>query len=198
MKLIVATKNKGKLAEIKRMLSDIDLQVVSFEEEHFSDVLEDGKTFLENARKKALACHKPDAWSLADDSGLCVDALDLAPGVYSARYAGERATDSDNNAKLISALDGVPTEKRAASFHCALVLVSPAGNKWEFEGKMEGSVLQEPRGENGFGYDPLFLVKGTDRSAAELSPGEKDAYSHRGRALRKAMQVLVALLSKEG
>lgn len=161
-----------------------------------SDPAEDADTFLGNARIKARAAHEASGGKavLADDSGLEVDALDGAPGVYSARYAGEDATDADNNAKLLSALADVPDRDRTARFVCTLVLIDEEGSETVARGTVEGRIGHEERGSNGFGYDPLFLpdVFADGRTLAEALPEEKNAVSHRGNALRELRTKLEA------
>lgn len=161
-----------------------------------SDPAEDADTFLGNARIKARAAHEASGGKavLADDSGLEVDALDGAPGVYSARYAGEDATDADNNAKLLSALADVPDRDRTARFVCTLVLIDEDGSETVARGTVEGRIGHEERGSNGFGYDPLFLpdVFADGRTLAEALPEEKNAVSHRGNALRELRSKLEA------
>lgn len=161
-----------------------------------SDPAEDADTFLGNARIKARAAHEASGGKavLADDSGLEVDALDGAPGVYSARYAGEDATDADNNAKLLSALADVPDRDRTARFVCTLVLIDEDGSETVARGTVEGRIGHEERGSNGFGYDPLFLpdVFADGRTLAEALPEEKNAVSHRGNALRELRPKLEA------
>lgn len=158
------------------------------------DVVEDQDTFRGNALKKAEALVElipADAVALADDSGLCVDALGGAPSVYSARYAGENATDSDNIDKLLVALDSVEEVNRRASFQCHLAVVFPSGKEIVFEGACSGRIIHERRGEHGFGYDPVFVPDGFERSFAELSNTEKAAISHRGNAMQQLVQWLV-------
>ena len=155
------------------------------------DVIEDQDTFTGNALKKAraLAALLPEgSWALADDSGLRVDFLDGAPGVYSARYAGEEATDQENNKKLLEKLDTIEEVNRSAYFTCCLALVAPHGAEHTFEGRCNGRIAREQRGEGGFGYDPLFVPEGHDLCFAEMSEAEKASMSHRGVALRKFVE----------
>lgn len=189
-RLVLATNNKNKLREIREMLADTDISVISQQEAGVdADVEETGTTFAENAELKAAAVWdamqaKGEAcWVLADDSGLSVDALDGAPGVYSHRFAGENATDADRIAKLLSLMADVPDEKRGAHFACVMCLIAPDGKRRFFEGKAEGVILRAPQGENGFGYDPVFGFGAG--SFAELSAAEKNAVSHRYHALRQ-------------
>ena len=186
MKFIIATNNQKKLKELERILNPLGINAVSAKDEGISldDVEETGTTFAENAFLKAEAAFKKTGLpSVADDSGLCVDVLDGRPGIYSARYAGENATDEDKNKKLLAELNDVPEKDRTAHFTCAICCILPSGEKIEVEGVCEGSIAFEPHGNGGFGYDPIF--KYGDKSYAELSSDEKDAVSHRGKALRK-------------
>ncbi len=184
-KIIIASHNKHKLLEMQRILSPMGFDVITDNEVGITlnDVEENGKTFMDNARIKAHAGAAQSGYPcIADDSGLCVDALGGEPGVYSARYSGEHGNDEENNRKLLSNLADVPYEKRTARFECAICLAFPDGNEMTATGKCEGKIGYEKRGDNGFGYDPLFMVG--DKSFAELSSEEKDAISHRGNALK--------------
>lgn len=157
------------------------------------EVDEDQDSFEGNALKKAraLAALIPeDSWSIADDSGLCVDALGGAPGVYSARYAGPGASDEANVEKLLEALDGIEQRSRLAAFRCCLALVSPRGEEFVFEGECPGEIVHEPRGGSGFGYDPVFVPAGRESTFAELGDAEKAALSHRGQAMRQLVDWL--------
>lgn len=194
MKIIIATHNKHKLQEMSRILSPMGYEVVTDLDLgiELSDVEENGETFLDNARIKAEAgCKESGLPCIADDSGLCVDALNGAPGVYSARYSGIHGDDDGNNRKLLSELSGVPTEKRTAHFACAICVSFPDGSEVTATGKCEGYIGYEKKGTNGFGYDPLFMVG--DRSLAEMTAQEKDAISHRGNALKELQKILPAL-----
>ena len=185
--LYVATTNSHKLEEIGALLDPLGFSVRSGAELGRVSVIEDGATFLANARKKARAyLNRTDRWVLADDSGLEVAALGGAPGVLSARYAGVEGPGADetNNAKLLRELEGVPEEERKARFVCTVVLGVGGREVMALRGTVEGRILTEPRGRNGFGYDPLFFHPPTNRSFAELSRKEKNEVSHRGRALR--------------
>ena len=196
MKFIIATHNQKKLAEMQRILSPLGVDVLTAEMAGFTltDVEETGTTFLENALLKAKSGCEETGWPcIADDSGLCVDALDGAPGVYSARFSGVHGNDEANIEKLLFELKDVPAEKRTAHFACAVCVCFPDGKVLEILGKCEGSIGFEKKGSDGFGYDPVFLVG--DRSFAELSAEEKDAVSHRGNALRKLAQELPAFLN---
>lgn len=187
MRIVFATKNEGKVKEIKEMLARTDIELVSLNHfESLPEIEEDGKTYLENALKKAKTISGFTGETvLADDSGLQVDVLGGEPGVYSARYAGEGATDEENNAKLLAKLKDVPEEKRTASFFCALVLYRPDGNYQAFEAQWQGRIIDERRGTNGFGYDPIFLSPPLNKTAAELPPEIKNKISHRGQAFAK-------------
>ena len=191
MKIIIATHNKHKLNEMSRILSPMGYEVVTDTDIgiELSDVEENGETFLDNARIKSEAgCKESGLPCIADDSGLCVDALDGAPGVFSARYSGVHGDDDGNNRKLLKELEGVPTEKRTAHFACAICVSFPDGSEVTATGKCEGCIGYEKKGSNGFGYDPLFMVG--DRSLAEMSAEEKDAISHRGNALKELQKIL--------
>lgn len=198
--VVVATQNKGKVREFTHALAPFGKEVHSmFDYPDLPEVVEDGATFAENALKKAKTVG--DALGipvLADDSGLCVDRLDGAPGVYSARYAGESATDADNNTKLLDALErlqmGEDTEQTllsTARFVCCLVLYDPVtGITLTTEGTVDGWITSQPSGNAGFGYDPLFYLSGHDKTMADLTLEEKQAISHRGEALRKLVAQL--------
>lgn len=192
MDLVIATRNQGKLKEIRRLLAEVQVEVVGLDA--FADlpeVLEDGDTFEANARKKAQTVARlTGRTTLADDSGLVVAALKGEPGVHSARYAGEQAGDSDNNEKLLSALHGVPLSERQAAFHCVMALCWPDGTCSTFNGEVSGLILESPRGAGGFGYDPLFLVREYGKTMAELPLEVKNRISHRGQALRKVLDFL--------
>lgn len=191
-RVVLASGNKGKLREIETILAEFGIQLVPQSEFGVSDADETGSTFVENALIKARhAMQATGLAAIADDSGIVVDALDGRPGVYSARYAGADASDADNNARLIEELDGVPDEQRGAAFHCAACFVVPGETEPVIaEGEWRGRILRQLRGEGGFGYDPLFLVPELGRSSAELSAEEKNARSHRGKALRELARKL--------
>ncbi|HEX9889984.1 MAG TPA: RdgB/HAM1 family non-canonical purine NTP pyrophosphatase [Nitriliruptorales bacterium] len=187
VRLALATGNAKKVEELSRILDGLDVQLVTMDELGIQSPQETGTTFEANALLKARhVCARAGLPALADDSGLAVDALGGAPGVYSARYAGVDGAGADvaNNAKLLEELWAVPDERRTARFVCAAALVTPDGGAWTVRGTMEGRVGHEQRGEQGFGYDPLFVSEGETRTNAELPPDEKDARSHRGRAFR--------------
>lgn len=195
MKLLIATRNAHKLDEIRAILSRPGLTLVGVAEHGrpLPEVVEDADTFTGNALKKARTlCAASGLWTLADDSGLEVDAIDGAPGVYSARYAGEGAGDAANNARLLRELDDV--EDRRARFRCVLALAAPDGRDWTVEGCCEGRIARAPSGTGGFGYDPLFHPDGGTCSFAELTPAEKNRISHRARALAAAAREWQALL----
>lgn len=186
MRYIVATHNAKKLAELSRILVPLGIEAVTDRDLgiRLTEAEETGDTFEENAYlKAALACRETGLPAIADDSGLAVDALQGAPGVYSARYAGPDATDADRNAKLLRELADVPAEQRGAQFVSAVCCVFPNGESLTVRGECAGTIGYAPKGDGGFGYDPLFVVG--ERSYAELSAEEKDAISHRGRALRE-------------
>lgn len=187
MTFVIATHNAKKLKELKRILEPLGFDAVIRED--LPEVEETGTTFAENALLKAeSACKVTGMPAIADDSGLVVDALGGAPGVYSARYAGEGATDRQRYEKLLEELREVPTEQRTARFVSAVCCVFPDGKILTAEGACEGSIAFGPKGEGGFGYDPIFLVG--ERSYAEMTAEEKDSISHRGRALAKLAQEL--------
>ncbi len=195
MKLVIATRNKHKLEEIREIFRIPELEIVSaLDYPDVPDVVEDGTTFEANAIKKAVTLAKATGlWALADDSGLEVDALNGEPGVYSARYAGEPASYPANNRKLLKALAN--SENRRARFRCVIALSGPDGRTRTVDGRCEGAIGFEERGQNGFGYDPLFIPDGHRQTFAELESGAKHAISHRGRALRKAQEEWGAMLS---
>ncbi|PLX82802.1 MAG: non-canonical purine NTP pyrophosphatase [Desulfuromonas sp.] len=195
MELVVATRNEGKLREIRRLLEGTRLEARGLDAfPELAEIEEDGDTFEANARKKALTVARHTGLlTLADDSGLSVEALAGQPGVRSARYAGEGASDADNNRKLVEALAVVSPERRQGAFHCAMALCWPEGKCLVFEGRLEGLLLDEPRGEGGFGYDPLFLVREYGKTLAELPLEVKNRISHRGQALRCALEYLQKL-----
>lgn len=194
-KIVVATANRHKAAEFSALLSSPGLEFVPLSDfPGAGPVVEDGETLEQNALKKArAAAASTGLWALADDTGLEVEALGGAPGVYSARYAGEGRSGADNNAKLLRALEGVPPEARRAVFRCVMVLCPPDGPPVTVEGRAPGRILEELRGAEGFGYDPLFLPDGSASSFAELPPEEKNSISHRAAAVRKMLPHLEKL-----
>lgn len=186
MRIVLASGNAGKVLELEQLLAGSGVQLVPQTSLGVSDADETGLTFIENALIKARhAARATGLPALADDSGICVDALDGAPGLYAARYAGTHGDSAANNAKLLRELDGVPMEKRTAYFIAVLVLLRHADDPAPLiaEGRWHGRILQAPRGEGGFGYDPLFLPDGSDLGAAEIEPALKNRLSHRGQAL---------------
>lgn len=195
MKVVLASNNKGKLRELGELLAQHHMQVIAQGELGIEDTVEDGLSFVENAIIKARhASIRSGLPAIADDSGLEVDALKGEPGIYSARYAGEHADDAANNRKLLAALAGIPDEQRSARFQCLMVFMRHAEDPTPLicQGSWEGRILREPRGDNGFGYDPLFWVASENASAAELPAEVKNAQSHRGKALRCLLQQLTA------
>ena len=194
--LVVATGNKGKLREFGELLQGVVETILSPADfPGFPEVEEDGDTFEANALKKAMSAARFTGKPvLADDSGLSVDYLGGRPGVHSARFAGENATDADNNALLLRELEGVPAAQRTAAFHCVIALCYPDGSCQTFDGSLPGIVLEAPRGSGGFGYDPLFLVPEYGQTFSELPMEIKNSISHRGRA----MQMLTGALEKQG
>ena len=192
-KLVIASGNQGKLKEIQKILRPLNLDVVTQSELNIDSVPETGFTFVENALIKARHAAKQSGLpALSDDSGIAVDALNGQPGIYSARYAGEQASDSDNVAKLLQALEGVEQEKRGAQFHCVIVYMRDAEDPTPLicHGSWQGRILTTVQGENGFGYDPIFYVPEYDCSAAQLDPETKNSLSHRGKALHKLLYSL--------
>jgi XTP/dITP diphosphohydrolase len=196
--LVLASGNKGKLAEFQRLLEGLDVQIHSMKEyPEIGEIVEDGSTFAENALIKARAvCKATGKPAMADDSGLAVDALNGAPGIYSARFAGEQRSDADNNAKVLQLLEGVEDSKRTARFFCVIAIVLPDGREYTVEGTCEGTILHALQGEGGFGYDPLFYVESLDKTFAELTMEEKNHISHRGHANRKAVEIIRGLKSE--
>lgn len=192
-RIIFATGNEGKLREIREIMSDSNVEVLSMKEAGICvDIIEDGATFEENAliKAKAIAEHT-DAIVLADDSGLEVDYLDKAPGVYSARFMGEDTSYEIKNQAIIDKLEGVPKEQRTARFVCAIAAALPNGQALVTRQTMEGYIGYEPEGKNGFGYDPIFMLDAYGCSSAAISREEKNAISHRGKALRAMKDMLV-------
>lgn len=200
MKLVLATNNKGKLREMSEILAPHGIEVVSLDEfKDIGDIEEDGDTFRENAIKKAaVTCEQTGLMALADDSGLEVDFLDGAPGVHSARFAGEEKDDDANNKKLLELLAGVPEERRTARFRCVIAVAVPGGWVYTAEGTCEGVIAGELRGDGGFGYDPLFYLPEYGKTFGELEPETKNKISHRARALAGALDILSELRKVEG
>ncbi len=195
--LLVATTNRGKVAEYRHLLEGLKVDLITLDEAGISQEADESfQTFEENARSKAMFYAGLSGLpTLADDSGLEVDALGGEPGVRSSRYAGDHATDSDRVNFLLEKLKGVPLEKRQARFKCVIAIASPGGDVKTVSGECEGIIDVEPRGNNGFGYDPIFYLPQYGRTIAELSPELKNEISHRGRAAHKAREVLAALLA---
>ncbi|MGM3174645.1 RdgB/HAM1 family non-canonical purine NTP pyrophosphatase [Dickeya lacustris] len=191
--VVLATGNAGKVRELAGLLADFGLDVVAQTTLGIASAEETGLTFIENAILKARhAARASGLPAIADDSGLAVDALGGAPGIYSARYAGAEASDSENLAKLLVALESVPDEHRQASFHCVLVYLRHADDPTPLvcHGRWQGVITRAPAGTGGFGYDPIFFVPALGKTAAELSREEKNAHSHRGQALRQLLGAL--------
>jgi XTP/dITP diphosphohydrolase len=201
--LVLATRNQGKIREFRRILDAISqgsINLVGLEDfPHTTEVEETGNTFRENALLKARSvCRETALPAIADDSGLCVDVLNGAPGIFSARYAGVHGDDKANNAKLLRELEDVPEDKRSAHFTCAAALVLPDGREYVSEEILEGSILFAPIGDQGFGYDPLFRPQGLTISSAQMSADEKDLISHRGKSLRSIAPHVISLLTSLG
>ena len=195
MKLLVATGNQGKLKEIRSLLEGSPIEIIGLDQlTNPPEVVEDGDTFADNARKKAQEMAEFSGYlTLADDSGLVVAALNGAPGVFSARYAGEKSDDTANNNKLLHELLNVVDEKRQAAFHCVVALAWPDGRCETYDGQVSGLIMRGGRGDGGFGYDPLFIVPEYGKTMAELSLDIKNRISHRGTALRKVIPLLQEL-----
>lgn len=197
MKIVLASGNEGKIKEIKEMLEGMSIELVSLREyDKVPEIIENGNTFLENALKKAkIISEFTGETVLADDSGLLVNALDGEPGIYSARYAGEKATDEDNINLLLEKLKDIPQEERSAFFCCVLVLYNKDGSYESFESRWNGQIIDERRGTNGFGYDPVFYIPALKKTAAELPPEIKNRLSHRGQAFAQLRRKLAELLT---
>ncbi len=202
VRIALATSNAQKLVELRRILAEAGLAVEVLglaQLPRYPEPAETATTFEGNALLKARACRAATGLAaLADDSGLCVDVLNQMPGVRSARWAGPGATDDDNNALLLRQLADVPEPARGARFVCAMALVLPDGSEHVRRGELAGHLLTSPRGDNGFGYDPLFVAAGHTVTTAELDPAAKDAISHRGQAVRAIVDVLAAQLAGRG
>lgn len=191
-RLVIATRNRGKLEEIREILSELNISVESLSDYPcIGEIEETGETFIENALEKAIAVAKHTRQvALADDSGLVVDALGGAPGVMSARYAGPGASDSEKYRKLLSAMDDVPDGQRTARFICVVAIATPEGHTWTAEGSVEGAITREPRGSGGFGYDPVFLVPELGLTFAQIDTKTKNNMSHRARALARSLPMV--------
>lgn len=196
-KLLIATSNRGKAREMRAILSDLPVTLLSLADfPPLVEPLEDADTFEGNARKKAIHYARlTNTWTLADDSGLVVDALNGAPGVKSARYAGTQCDAAANNAKLIAALADIDEDKRKARFCCAIAVASPTEVLAVASGTVEGVIVDDPVGDNGFGYDPHFFMPAHGQTAAEISPEVKNSISHRARALQAIRPTIEDLLS---
>ena len=194
-KLLLATNNQAKVREYKSLLHSLPYELVTLAEQGITTVVNEvGETMEENARLKAtLLADKSRLLALADDSGLAVDALGGEPGLLSARYAGENASDKDRVSYLLSRLKGVPWQKRSACFHCVIAIATPDGEVEFCSGECRGMITLDPRGEQGFGYDPIFYLPELDKTMAELPSEMKNQISHRGQAARKVYQVLERL-----
>jgi len=199
MKILLATQNQGKVHELQALIGKEDFEVLSLNElEGWEEIEETGTTFAENAALKArVATARTGLIAVADDSGLVVDALAGAPGVFSARFAGEPKSDEKNIDKLLALMENVPDEKRTARFRCALAVRTPEGEEYLTEGTVEGKILRQRRGQGGFGYDPVFFVPDFGRTMAELSTGQKNKLSHRAQAVRQAVPILQELKKRE-
>lgn len=202
MKIVIATSNPGKFAELSEML-DMDIHWKSLSDfEGLSEVIEDGQTFIENARKKAIEyALQTGCWVIADDSGLAIDALDGQPGVKSARFSDTKDSertliDHKNIKKVLELMQSVPNEKRTARFICCICLASPEKVLIETQGTLSGTITENEIGENGFGYDPIFWVTEKNKTAAQMTSQEKNAISHRGKAILKLKPLLAELIKK--
>ena len=191
-KIIFATKNIGKIKEVKAILADLPFEIISMQEAGIDiEVIEDGETFTQNALKKATEIARVSGKiTLADDSGLEIDFLDKQPGVHSARYLGEQTPYSQKNNHILQLMQNVPDENRTARFVCAIAAVFPSGKTLTTLDTIEGMIAHEIKGENGFGYDPIFFVPELQKTTAELSPEQKNTISHRGKALKKMKDLL--------
>ena len=195
-RLLIATKNAGKAAEFRQLLEGCGWEIVTPDELGLNvEAEETGQTYAENATIKAVEYAQASGLvTLADDSGLEVDALGGRPGVFSARYAGSDRTDQERVQALLQELDGVPDQRRTARFRAVIAIAEPGGGVELVEGALEGRIAHEPRGESGFGYDPIFLLPVRGLTTAELPPDDKNAVSHRGAAAREALAVLERML----
>jgi len=193
--LLLATTNPGKIREYRLLLAGVGYQIVTLSEQGITEaVTEEGGSYEQNAAMKAIAYAKLSRRiTLADDSGLEVDALNGEPGVHSARYAGEKATDAERVARLLARLSGTPPDKRTAHFKCVIAIATPEGKLNLCQGECHGIIAPEAKGENGFGYDPVFYLPGLGKTMAELPPRLKNRLSHRGKAARKARKILARL-----
>ncbi len=194
MKLVLATKNPDKIREIKQLLADLPVEILTYKNvDYFPETIEDGNTLIENAQKKALEVRKATGLpSLADDTGLFVDYLNGKPGVYSSRFAGENVTYKENRQKLLSLMKDAKNSERSAYFKTVAVYVDDKGKIHTATGICKGMIIEKERGINGFGYDPIFIPKGIDKTFAEMDNEQKNRISHRGVAFRKIKQRIVA------
>jgi len=200
MTLVLATRNAGKVRELRVLLAAVPLRIVSLDEvAGVPPITEEALSLEENAAAKAwAACRFTGAVALGEDTGLEVDALGGAPGVRAARYFGEGLTDAERARRLLEALAGVAPAGRTARFRCVVALAEPGGRQWMTSGECRGAIAEGPRGAAGFGYDPVFLVEGAGRTLAEMDPAVKNAVSHRGRAVREAIPILERLAREAG
>ena len=198
--LLIATRNSKKKIELQTIVNAWDVKLLTMDDiEDMPEVEEDGATFVDNAIKKARTmAQRSGIITLADDSGLVVDALGGAPGVYSARFAGPKANDDDNNRKLLELMRDIAAENRTARFVCVIAIASPAGPVETVEGICEGKIRIAAQGRGGFGYDPLFIPAGFNKTFAELTDSEKNQISHRGKALQEAQYILQRFIGSEG
>ncbi|MGQ9694233.1 MAG: XTP/dITP diphosphatase [Thermodesulfobacteriota bacterium] len=195
--IVIATRNPGKMKEIAALLKSTQVKFLSLLDfPQISEIKEDGTTFAENAQKKAMVISRlTGLLSLADDSGLCIKALQGRPGIFSSRFVGEKATDKERCELLLNQLQGVPLSQRKATFVCAIAMASPQGKIKVVEGKCQGLISLSPRGTYGFGFDPIFFLPKLGKTMAELTPEEKNKISHRAQALRKLKKILPAFLT---
>ena len=198
IEVVIATRNVGKIREIQAILAPLGLKVVSLSDfPEIPEIIEDGQTFEENAVKKAVAVARlTGRIAIADDSGVLVDALQRRPGIFSARYAGEKATDAERYQKLLQEMSCIPEEKRGAAFVCAIAVSSPRGKAETVEGQCHGEIAFAPQGSHGFGYDPVFYLPELGKTMAEVNPEVKNQISHRARALEKLKQLLPKFLKE--
>lgn len=192
MEIVVATKNKGKIKEIREVLKGIDAEILSLDEIGLEiEIEEDGRTYSENAVKKAAEVAKRSGRiSLADDSGLEIDALNGKPGINSSRFAGINADDRERNLKILEMMKDAPHGKRGARFRCVIAIAEPNGKSYTCEGVCEGEIAESIRGDKGFGYDPIFIIPEYGKTFGELGPEVKDKISHRAKALEKAKELI--------
>lgn len=196
IELVLASRNKGKIEELKKLLSGLPVKVLSLSDFNcIPDIEETGSTFADNAEIKAKTVSSiTGKYALADDSGLEIDALGGQPGVYSNRFAGPDATDEDRYNKVLDLMTGIPEQKRTARFRAAVSIATPDGDVITVEDKCEGRIAFEPQGNNGFGYDPVFYIPELGKTAAQLSPEEKNRISHRGKAMESTKDILMKLI----